>query len=106
MKLAKDARSGDQLCSPTRHRFLPIEAIGVSVPSHSLPPRSTTLAAPTQGLSLTYRPASLASAGSLAGTEPTTAPLRYVEGPQLAPVILAPFRSNMSEKLRNAGCVV
>ena len=32
MKLAKDARSGDQLCSPTRHRFLPIEAIGVSVP--------------------------------------------------------------------------
>ena len=52
MKSAKDARSGDQLSSPMRQRLSPIGISGVSVPSHSRPPRSTTRADPIHGLSL------------------------------------------------------
>ena len=45
-------------------RSSPSAVSGVSVPSHKRPPRSTISSTPHHGLSLTKRPASLASAGS------------------------------------------
>src|SRR5215213_290368 len=100
MKLAKLARSGVQLSSPTRHRLSPIRVMGVSVPSHNLPPRSTTTVVPHQGLSLTYRPVKRASAGSEAGAVQPAPCLTKVLPPQLTPTTRPLLRSNLKVNCR------
>src|SRR4051812_36887174 len=103
MKLANDARSGDQLSLPTRHRLSPIGVIGVSVPIHNFPPRSTTGAGPNHGLSLMYRPASFASAGFEPGRGVPEPSRTYAFGPQLASLTPLWFRSNIRVKRRKVG---
>ena len=70
-----------------------MRTIGVSVPIHSLPPRSTTGDGPNQGLSLMYLPANLASSGSDAGRDASVPARAYEFGPQFTSLTEPPLRS-------------